>query len=107
MGKANIIINNQNQSGFEAFQKSITTRKLSCRNLVRRLKEFIDKITDPVYRHQDSTGWARDYGTLLFLLLTQDINREYVKVNLGKQRWELIQKIIKNVKEQVEGSIGK
>lgn len=88
--------------GFTAFQDGFVTRKLPCRILVSRLRNFLDKVTDPTYQQEHPFAWAKDYGALLNLLLTQDINQKHVRHNLGKKRRELIHKILLNIKEQIE-----
>lgn len=102
MGKGDIIKYHQIPYASEGFGKGVVTRKLPCRILLGRLKNLIDNVTDPSYQQESSSAWARDYGVLITLLYTQDINQKFIRHNLGKKRCALIEQIISNVKEQVE-----
>ena len=91
--------------GFKQSFEASVTRKLDCKTLRERLKALLDRVTDPAYQLNNPASWAKDYGLLIMLIFTQDIEKKHVKHNLGRKRWELIQKIIKGIKEQVEGSL--
>lgn len=104
MAKDNPTKYNGTPRGFKASEQRFVSRKLGVEYLVPKLRELIDKIADPTFCYEQPVEYARAYGLFIILLQTQDLSRKYIRHNLGKKRWELIQKIIQNVKEQVEGA---
>jgi len=74
----------------------IPTRELTHRDLVRRLRDLVDKVSDPEYRLRQPQQFAEDYHVMI--TIAQDnyikLNSPYATHNLGKWRREYIEKCL-------------
>jgi hypothetical protein len=76
----------------------IPTNPLTSRDLVRRLREIVDRVSDPEYRIRNPQEFAMDYHIMITLAKEnhEKLDTVYAVHNLGVARREYIERCLSN-----------